>query len=386
MASYCKTVNLYTRKIKNGEMLSYFLDFYPGWRDPATNKVLRRESIGIFIYAKPKNQRKKDYNARMKEKAEAVRCMRFEQVVNERYGFFDKKRLQGSFIDYFKDYADRKNDRYQHSLKHFIEFTGGKCTFGEVTIELCNKFLEYLKGARQMTHTNLKLHPNSIHSYWSAFVGTIHQAFREHRITENIAPCLDHAETIPTEKVGLSADELVTLADTPCEEPELKRAFLFACLTGLRKSDIKQLTWEMIQPEADGTLYITIRMQKTQDIIHNPIGEEALELIGEPGTGLVFPYFRDKMTQAPLKNWLRAAGITKNITFHFSRHTFCTLQLEAGTDSRTVQKLVGHKRLETTQGYIDNVDSRKVESANRITLRRKQAPGDCSAASATREG
>ncbi|MCD8288659.1 MAG: site-specific integrase [Prevotella sp.] len=177
-----------------------------------------------------------------------------------------------------------------------------------------------------------------------------------------------------TDRVGLSADELITLAETPCAVPVLKRAFLFACLTGLRKSDVKALTWEMIQPEADGTPYVTIRMQKTKQIIHNPIGDEALELIKatDKRAGRVFPGFKDNMTQTALKQWVRAAGITKNITFHSSRHTYCSLQLGAGTDSRTVQTLVGHKNLATTQGYLDNVDRKKVDAANRITLKRSE--------------
>lgn len=68
----------------------------------------------------------------------------------------------------------------------------------------------------------------------------------------------------------------------------------------------------MIQPEADGTLYITTRMQKTKQIIYNPIGEEALQLIDGSREGLVFPGFKDSMTQAPFKKWIKAAGITKN--------------------------------------------------------------------------
>ena len=112
-------------------------------------------------------------------------------------------------------------------------------------------------------------------------------------------------------------------------------------------------------------------MQKTKQIVHNPIGDEALALINsDTREGLVFPGFKDNMTQTPLKQWLKTAGITKNITYHSSRHTYCTLQLEAGTDSRTVQELVGHKNLATTQQYLDSVDSRKKEAANRITLKR----------------
>lgn len=372
MANICKTVNLYTRKIKGGRMLSYFLDYYPGYRDETTNKVLRHESLGIYIYAHPKTQREKDYNARLSEKAEALRCRRYEEIVNERYEFFDRNKLNGSFIDYFRKYAVKKNSRYEQAFLHFNQFTGGKCTFAEITVELCNRFLEYLRTTHQAIHTKRKLHTNTIASYWSAFLGTLHAAHRDRKIKENPCPYLERAESIPTDKVGLSAEELIRLAETPCEVPVLKAAFLFSCLTGLRKSDVKTFSWEMIQPEADGTLYITTRMQKTKQIIHNPIGEEALALIDNNSReGLVFPGFKDSMTQTVLKQWVKAAGITKHITYHSSRHTFCSLQLEAGTDSRTVQELVGHKNLATTQRYLDSVDRRKKEAANRITLKRK---------------
>ena len=56
MSNICKTVSLRTRKIKDGRMLSYYLDYYPGYRDESTMKVIRHESLGIYIYAKPKNQ------------------------------------------------------------------------------------------------------------------------------------------------------------------------------------------------------------------------------------------------------------------------------------------------------------------------------------------
>jgi hypothetical protein len=61
MSNICKTVTLRTRKIKGGEQLSFYLDYYPGYRDESTMKVMRHESLGIYIYAKPKSQREKDY-------------------------------------------------------------------------------------------------------------------------------------------------------------------------------------------------------------------------------------------------------------------------------------------------------------------------------------
>ena len=98
-----------------------------------------------------------------------------------------------------------------------------------------------------------------------------------------------------------------------CYAPALKRVFLFSCLTALRKSDIKKLTWEEIQPYgSDDVMYVTTRMQKTNDIVHNPICKEALEQIGysPDKRGKVFPDFKDSMTQTPLKNWLKDTKIT----------------------------------------------------------------------------
>ena len=86
----CKTVTLRTRPLKHG-MLSYYLDYYPGYRDQETMKTIRHEGLNIYIYANPKNERERNFNATMSEKAEAIRCRRFESIVNDRYDFFDRQ-------------------------------------------------------------------------------------------------------------------------------------------------------------------------------------------------------------------------------------------------------------------------------------------------------
>ena len=52
----CKTVTLRTRPLK-GRMMSFYLDYYPGYRDKETMKVIRHESLGIYVYANPRNKR-----------------------------------------------------------------------------------------------------------------------------------------------------------------------------------------------------------------------------------------------------------------------------------------------------------------------------------------
>ena len=82
--------------------------FILSYRDESTMKVIRHESLGIYIYAKPKNQMEHKYNLNLTARAEAIRCRRFEAIVNERYDFFDKEKMKGDFLAYFKRLADKK--------------------------------------------------------------------------------------------------------------------------------------------------------------------------------------------------------------------------------------------------------------------------------------
>ena len=104
-----------------------------------------------------------------------------------------------------------------------------------------------------------------------------------------------------------------------------------------------------------------------------PISDEALELIGycPEKKGLVFKGLKRSWTQQPMKEWIRSAGITKNITFHSYRRTYATLQAAAGTDIRTIQSNMAHKSITTTQRYMKVVDSNKREATTKITLTRK---------------
>ena len=367
----CKTVTLRTRPLKNG-MLSYYLDYYPGYRNQETMKTIRHEGLNIYIYANPKNERERNFNATMSEKAEAIRCRRFESIVNDRYDFFDRHKLKADFLEYYRKQLRKHDQKWEFVYHHFYNFVHGKCTFEEIDIDLCNKFREYLLNAKQLRRDG-RISKNSASGYWSTFRGLLKILYRNRLITTNINDFLDKIATEDTPKDYLSVEELYKLAETPCKKPILKTAALFSCLTSLRISDILSLQWhEIVDFAAGGKCVHTITQKtKTEDII--PISDEALQLIGysPEKNGLVFKGLKRSWTQQPMKEWIREAGITKNITFHSYRRTYATLQGAAGTDIRTIQSNMAHKSITTTQRYMKVVDSNKREASNRISLIRK---------------
>ena len=369
------SVTLRQKATKQGKEKSLYLDYYPAIKSPSTGKLSRREFLGIYIISKPISEVEKELNREKIAKAEAIRGLREMEIINEKYNFIDKERKKQDFLKYFEEIAKKQSDStWLVSYKHFCNFTKGLCTIGDITPDLVNKFRAYLLNTKIIRHNNgTVLSQNTALSYYGKFRALLKIAYRQKILLENVNDFIESIKEEETEREFLTIEEVYKLSETECEVDVFKRASLFSCLTGLRWSDIEKLIWEEIRLDVSSDPVIRFRQKKTKGLETMPIGLEALELCGhrtEP-TDKVFKGLKYTMTQGVLERWLEDAGINRNITFHSFRHTYATLQLEAETDIFTIQKMLGHRKIETTMIYAKLLDKKKKEATTKISLKRK---------------
>lgn len=289
------------------------------------------------------------------------------------------ERSKCDFIKYFEDLRDKRHQNSSKSIrvnwdrevKLMKMFTEGKpMTFSTIDMNLMEDYKNFLINAPQGGSKKGTITRNTASTYFSIFKAGLHQAFIDGYLTVDIAAKAKNIAYSDKQREYLTIEELNTLAATPCDRPIMKRASLFSALTGMRHSDIQKLKWKEIIK--DGEHYrILFTQQKTKGVQYMPISDQAYQLCGERGEPdrLVFEGLQDpSWINKPLERWIKAAGITKHITFHCFRHTYATLQLTNGTDIYTVSKMLGHTKVTTTQIYAKIVDEKKEQAADTIVI------------------
>ena len=158
------------------------------------------------------------------------------------------------------------------------------------------------------------------------------RAVRAGKIKLNPFYQMDKADCFPKQKTThqqyLTPEELKLFMASKETSPgvaETQRAFGFACLTGLRISDINALRWSDITINGD-TATLVIVQKKTKEVNAVPICSTAMVWLPERGTDdKVFHLPARANVDAALKRIAKRARIEKNISFHTARHTFGTL-------------------------------------------------------------
>ncbi len=374
-------VKLREKKI-SGNRQSLYLDFYPAIPHPETGEPTRREFLGMYIFDNAKNPFNKQHNKETLQLAEQIRQKR-ENHLNkpEIYTGYEKEQLkikeQGeqNFVTYFKSLADKRkasnHDNWISAYNYLETFTKGNLKFADINEKFCNEFKEYLLATKSTKSSKTTLAQNSAVSYFNKLKATLKQAYKDGYLTTDLNTKIEPIKQAETQRNFLTIEELNSLVKTECNNPLLKRAALFSALTGLRFSDIKNLVWGELEYIENNGYFIQFKQQKTKGVEMMPISEQAYSLLGERKEptdkifeGLTYSAYENKH----LYQWIGAAGITKNITFHCFRHTFATLQLSNGTDIYTVSKMLGHRELKTTQVYAKIIDKTKREAADKIQL------------------
>ena len=328
----------------------------------------------LYLLPKPKTKLEREQNKKTLELAETIRAQRQLEMQNGEYGFRDKEKQKGSLLVYMHILADKRKDslgnygNWDSMIKHLEAFSSYDIPFSKVDRKYVQDFKEYLdKKAR--TKSNIGLSQNSKYSYFNKFKAGLKQAVKDGIISYNPTESVEGFKQGESEREFLTLEELQAVAKAECDIPQLKTAFLFSCLTGLRWSDINKLVWSEVQHSNEMGYYIRFRQKKTKGVETLPISEQAFNLLGnrQDKNERVFKGLKySAWHNMKLQQWVMRAGVTKTITFHCARHTYATLQLTMGTDIYTVSKLLGHRVLKTTQIYAKVIDKKKKEAANRI--------------------
>lgn len=137
----------------------------------------------------------------------------------------------------------------------------------------------------------------------------------------------------------------------------VRDAFLFCCYTGLRYSDFRSMEDENIII-INRSRWLCIKMQKTEIEIKLPLellfDGKALEIIDKYDSIKELARIpSNSETNKMLMEISMLTGIKKKITFHTARHTCATLLVHQGVAITTVQKILGHTSIKTTQIYSE---------------------------------
>ena len=124
--------------------------------------------------------------------------------------------------------------------------------------------------------------------------------------------------------------------------------FIFQCYTGMAYADMQAFSLEQCQMDGDALIYSSPRV-KTGVTFYIRLLPKAREIAEKYGGRL--PRVTDQTCNANLKTIASETGITKKLTTHVGRHTFATWALRNGVPIERVGKMLGQRKIVTTQRY-----------------------------------
>ena len=269
-----------------------------------------------------------------------------------------------SFLIFFKDEianSSLKESTRQNHLSTLELLQGFKkeVLFTDLTFEFVSSFDNYLQSKSYHLNTIAK-HMKHLKRYVNVAINKEYMdiqkyAFRKYKIKSIEG---SHTHLAPEE---LYRFENLQLTGRYTRLQKTKDAFLFCCYAGLRYSDFTSLISANII-EFHQETWIIYKSVKTGIEVRLPLyllfegkGIEILQRYKDD----LDSFFKLKDNSNINKELNQLAGlakIDKRVSFHTARHTNATLLLYSGANITTVQKLLGHKSVKTTQVYANIMD------------------------------
>ncbi|MFQ3574562.1 MAG: site-specific tyrosine recombinase XerD [Thermodesulfovibrionales bacterium] len=263
-----------------------------------------------------------------------------------------------SYLTVEKGLSRNTVQSYLADLKGFFDFIGG-LGVSEVTFkrEHISQYLSHL--------TDKGISPASRSRFVSTLRGYCQFLLLEKVIDENPSETLQPPKKWERLPKALNIDEIKTLLETEIPTRFYNRDSAMLELmysSGLRVSEIVTIKIDDVNLDG-GFLRITGKGSKERvvpmnrraiDKIRAYISGQRLETLRQKTSPYLFlsnrgePMTRQRFWQA-LKALGKTAGL--NLTPHSIRHSFATHLLEGGADLRSVQKMLGHSDISTTQIY-----------------------------------
>ena len=154
----------------------------------------------------------------------------------------------------------------------------------------------------------------------------------------------------------------------------IRDMFVFMCFSGLAHADLKELSYRNVHTDSDGNTWLVGNRVKTKAPYVVKLLPIAVELI-EKYRGVnefkvspdrVFPVGEIGSMEDSLKRIGEKAGCSVRVSPHVGRHTFATLALSKGMPLETLQKVLGHKTIISTQVYAELINPKIGEDTDRM--------------------
>ncbi len=264
------------------------------------------------------------------------------------------------FMQFVQSVVERSASRSRHTKDSYLtlaktvdSFRGGS-VLEDIDIDFLNDFVTWQKN-RGMSQSTISGRLKSIRAI-------INEAIARNLLPRESNPF--YYFRIPKIR---SREEVLTFAEVhrlervrlEGREARVRDCALMGIYTGLRYHDLTTLTSDMLIRER-GKTWLVIEPKKTSRssgvVVRLPLstlfGGKALSLIGKYGTIEDLTHVGNNASaNRTLKDIIARIGISRRITFHTMRHTFCTLLMAKGVPITTVSRLAGHTKIEQTQRY-----------------------------------